>query len=179
MTAHDKSIQYLSQQFWDFSLEFYSFGDVQRLVLTLQDEFDLNVNLLLLCGFLSDLDCALSENNIEQLIQGINASEAQIKTLREKRRATKSVSQVQYHALKQQELEMEQHQQRKITELVHSFNIIPSKEKRGSACHLTNLRTYINAKRAYSKGNNDEIEPFILDLNTQFQAFTQAKHNAK
>ncbi len=42
-----------SHNFWDFSLNFYSFEDVANSCLELQQEFDLDVNLLLFCLWFS------------------------------------------------------------------------------------------------------------------------------
>ena len=73
--------------FWDFSIDFYQRPNVEKSCLTLQDEFSLNVNLILFCYWLAiEKKQVLSDDNWAELLHASLLWEEIIKSLRESRR---------------------------------------------------------------------------------------------
>lgn len=98
-----------ASEFWAFSLNVYP--DWQKTLLQLQDDYDLNINLLLLCIYLEQQNQGLSDQQMTSLIQLCEQTNPLLISLREVRRAAKGVSQQAYSQLKQAELELEKQQQ--------------------------------------------------------------------
>lgn len=84
----------MSQSFWDFSLAVYGGGGVEAECLALQDQFGVDVNLILLCAFagaahgatLTADDIASARKTVERWQQDI------VRPLRAARRAMKPVA---------------------------------------------------------------------------------------
>jgi uncharacterized protein (TIGR02444 family) len=76
---------------WTFSLAVYRHEPVQRECLTLQDQYGLDVNLVLFCAFVGAIHGAiLSEQTIEEAMDAVSAwHRPVVSTLREARRALK------------------------------------------------------------------------------------------
>ena len=73
--------------FWDFSINFYQRPNVEESCLTLQDEFSLNVNLILFCYWLSiEKQQVLSRDQWSVLLNASLPWEEIIKPLRQSRR---------------------------------------------------------------------------------------------
>ncbi len=96
----------LNNPFWQYSLEVYAKPEVAELCLSLQDEFGLDVNVLLFCGYLGSLGkvfpCEVMSNN-----QTFKAITALIENNRELRRSLKAVDLVLYEQAKSLELQLE------------------------------------------------------------------------
>lgn len=58
---------------WDFSLALYSAPDVESICLRLQDDFQVNVNILLWCCWLEVHGIRLTAMRLEQACQGIDS----------------------------------------------------------------------------------------------------------
>lgn len=75
---------------WDFSLALYGSPNVERICLTLQDEFKAKVNLLLWCCWLEARGIRLTPLRLEQALQRTASwEESVIKPLRQLRQAIK------------------------------------------------------------------------------------------
>lgn len=112
-----------SDSFWQFSLEFYSLEPIKQACLTLQDNFDFNVNLILLCCWLDGLCVKLSTEQLHQLKGAIKNSDAELKQHRKLRTASKNQPH-RYAALLQQELELEQAQQSILVSTLNSMKVV-------------------------------------------------------
>mgnify|MGYP001826267571 CR=1 FL=1 len=100
--------------FWDYSLATYEHRGVAELCLQLQDEWGMDVNLVLYAAWLATLQQSLSAAHLDQL-SGIVAPwrDGVLRPLREARRAAAGVPDMThfYDQLKSVELRAEQHQQ--------------------------------------------------------------------
>lgn len=130
------------QQFWDFSLCLYSKSGVMENCLCLQDEYQLNVNMVLFCCFAHHLALPLNRAFITALHQAVELTEAHIVAHRQRRKQYKqqaAINQVtmfdpeQYQLLKQQELALEKQQQRDLIAAAHGYRTqTPLDTKHGS-----------------------------------------------
>ncbi len=83
----------MSSPFWDFSLAVYGADGVQDECLTLQDQFGLDVNLVLLCAFVGAVSgIALTADDIASARQEVDAWHKDVvSTLRGARRTLKPI----------------------------------------------------------------------------------------
>jgi len=83
-------MQFPDSDFWDFSIEFYKNSDIEKTCLNLQDNYSLNVNLILFCFWLCIKHKAKLENEQwQQLIATSLPWEEIITSLRKSRRILK------------------------------------------------------------------------------------------
>jgi uncharacterized protein (TIGR02444 family) len=83
----------MSQSFWNFSLAVYSASTVQDECLHLQDQFGLDVNLVLFCAFFGAVHCiALTSDDISTARQEVQEwHEEIVRPLRAARRSLKTI----------------------------------------------------------------------------------------
>lgn len=98
-----------AQALWAFSEQRYK--EHMHSFLRLQDEFGLNVNLLLLCLYLDERGYALCQQALASLCLALDDTETLLKPLRALRRKTKTLDSQAYACLKQAELALEARQQ--------------------------------------------------------------------
>lgn len=110
-------------EFWKFSFEVYARPGVQNYCLTLQDDWQLNVNILLLCCYIEEKGLACSIEQLEELTEYINETDQALIAHRKKRRAAKNEDSPLYQQLLKVELEMEKQQQARLIEKVNSFEL--------------------------------------------------------
>ena len=83
-------MQFPDSGFWNFSISFYPLPDIEQSCLQLQDNFELNVNLVLFCHWLAiEKQQPLDSNQWQQLIVTTQPWEEILKPLRESRRMIK------------------------------------------------------------------------------------------
>ena len=100
--------------FWAFSVNWYERDGVMQQCLALQDQHAQNVNLLLLLAYFVQHQCGVSRHDWQTLSQAVQATDALLKAhrlLRREAKATEGSASPLYHALKAQELTLEQQQQ--------------------------------------------------------------------
>lgn len=110
-----------AEQFWHYSLRVYEQGGVKQHCLSLQNEFGLNVNMLLLCGFLTQHKIFVSAGILQALSQHIETIDQELKELRSNRIASKSLEQDLYRNLLKQELILEKSQQATLISVLNSL----------------------------------------------------------
>lgn len=113
--------------FWQHSLQIYAQPGVARACLALQDDYQVNVNLLLFYHWCFTVKQPVSQALCNALDEAIAATDPVIQNHRIKRRAAKGSSD--YEAFKEQELELEAAQQ---AELVTTYNKIMGSKIKGS-----------------------------------------------
>lgn len=123
-----------SDSFWQFSVEFYSLEPIKQACLTLQDNFDFNVNLILLCCWLDGLCVKLSAGQLHQLKGVVKNSDKELKQHRKLRTGSKNQAD-RYAALLQQELELERVQQSVLVSTLNSMEVV----------HVSNYKQKTNA----------------------------------
>lgn len=115
--------------FWEFSLAYYSQADHQRILLCLQDEFDLNVNLILALLYFESINLPISLEQYHALRVAIEPVNKTTKHIRSQRRAIKIKEQgcdkddQRYQSLLAKELESEKNEQATI---IKHYQIIQS-----------------------------------------------------
>lgn len=85
-------MQFPDSEFWDFSIEYYSICEVEKNCLKLQDQFDLNVNLILFCYWLATKNHILNKEQWQQVLLASQPWEEVIKPLRLSRKMMKDSS---------------------------------------------------------------------------------------
>ncbi|WP_435274880.1 TIGR02444 family protein [Psychrobium sp. nBUS_13] len=105
-----------SEALWQYSLGAYD--QVKDLVLKLQDDYGLNVNLLLLSGYAQTLGCAIDEFDMHSLVTQTKQWQTAItKPYRELRRELKdTITSQQYQAMLTVELALEREEQWRLTQ---------------------------------------------------------------
>lgn len=110
MESLDK-VQLDSALLWQYSLNQYP--KIKEVVLSLQDEYGLNVNLLLLAGYTQTLGCAIDEFDMQRLVGQTTQWQQQLtQPFRQLRRDLKStITPAQYQTMLTMELALEQEEQ--------------------------------------------------------------------
>ena len=154
-----------SLEFWQFSLSFYSVKDVQTLLLNLQDNYGLNVNVLLFCMYCDTKDIELNELVLTNVLSATKEKDAELIRFRTKRKQAKgakangSEPNIRYQRYLAQELEMEKAQQEQIvgTYLKESEMVFA---KHFSAKNLS-------TKNLSTKNKNEQTRCFATSSNMQ------------
>ena len=104
----------MDNEFWRHSLRIYKQEGVEGLCLTLQDEFGLDVNVVLFCHWLGVSGLALSSEQLEDLFEQVDDWRQQVieplRILRRNMQTTTGIESVRGQ-IKLAELAAEQHQQ--------------------------------------------------------------------
>lgn len=112
-------------QFWDYSVARYGQKEVAPLCLDLQDNYGVNVNLLLFMCWCIEHQTVVNFFQFQTLKNGIADSEAQLHQHRSERRQAKTnCDDDTYNALKAQELLLERAQQKIIVEQAKQLELI-------------------------------------------------------
>ncbi|RDV24860.1 TIGR02444 family protein [Alteromonas aestuariivivens] len=109
-----------AETFWQFSLDWYAQPGFEALALSLQDEYGVNINMLLLLCWCMKRRVMLTLPQWQTLAQAISKHEAELKEHRQVRREAKGSSR--YQSLKDEELQLESAQQQCLVEV---FNALP------------------------------------------------------
>lgn len=125
-----------ADELWQYSLEHYP--AVDGLLIELQDKYQLNINLFLLCGYAQQQGCAIDELQLENLTAQCQRWQQQlIAPFRTLRRSLKArLSQQEYQAMLTMELALERHQQH---QLVASLPELPTNNPEAQANILSCL----------------------------------------
>lgn len=109
------------ESFWQFSLDWYARENIAAVCLRLQDDYKVNVNLLLLLCWCLQHRVLVTLPQWQQLASAIAGSEDALKRHRETRRAARGTEH--YESLKQQELVLEAAQQREMVERLNQLTL--------------------------------------------------------
>jgi uncharacterized protein (TIGR02444 family) len=105
---------------WEFALSQYQRPAVARACLSLQDDFNCNINLVLFCLYAETLSYSLTVKELLLIEKTITDSEQQLKRHRSRRRKAKTATPDCYQALLEQELVLEQKQHQLIIDGANS-----------------------------------------------------------
>lgn len=111
-----------AERFWQFSLQVYQHEGVKQACLTLQDRYQLNVNLLLLCQFLQQQQVYLDRTLVNQLNEAIAPSQQVLARMRQHRITLKHGPRLEYQRALQGELNIEKQQQRVLIDRINSLS---------------------------------------------------------
>lgn len=126
--------------FWQYSVATYQSLQVKELCLQCQEQFDLNVNVILLCGWLHSFGKTLKPNQWEQLLVEITDSQMTLKALRRSRKSCVKGSDA-YKAHLRDELEQEAQQQKQLLDGLARFCL--------ETGHMHPLITYFEFAQVY------------------------------
>jgi len=110
-----------AEAFWQYSLQTYAQEDVKKQCLLLQTDNNANVNMILLCGFLTENDYFVSAEILASLNQRIENIDQQLRALRIKRNSCKTQQLELYRTLLAEELVLEKHQQATMIAALNEF----------------------------------------------------------
>lgn len=175
-----------AENFWDYSVQLYSQSGVMEACLNLQDEFQLNVNLLLFCCYLDSLKHPLLADEIEYLLDSCKQMEAKIETKRAQRRIAKSKDKTFYQALKEEELLLERQQQSDIIQCMQQLLTTKRQKsekesdiKRSFAKETeSNLYVYLQ-KINYATEQNNQLNKLVNQLDSAKQLLIDQNNDAK
>lgn len=110
MDMTDK-VRVSSDELWQYSLDVYD--AIKDIAITLQDNYGLNINVLLLSGYTQTLGCAIDEYDMHKLVaQTKNWQEDITNPYRELRRELKAtITHEQYQSMLKVELALEREEQ--------------------------------------------------------------------
>ena len=126
-------------EFWTYSLNLYAQRGVKPCCLQLQDEFKLNVNILLLCCYLNRLHILLPLKGFTALNKAIKDSDSQLRAMRKKRRKSKGTPA--YRDLLQWEIQLENQQQQEIVAILNSQQLQNIQQRQSD-----NLQAYVHSR---------------------------------
>ena len=101
----------LDNPFWQFSVACYAAPDMAKHCLAWQEQYQLDVNMLLFCGYLHYQQLACDADFLRSCLTELKPIQTQIRELRQQRQALKNQNEVAYQAAKMHELAQEQRMQ--------------------------------------------------------------------
>ncbi|EKO3904060.1 TIGR02444 family protein [Vibrio fluvialis] len=126
------------ERLWQFSLQYYSVREVKEACLSLQNNFNGNVNLLLLLKYLDEQQVTPQEHDWQQVVDCLSRSETLIHSYRDMRRKMKAhLPDTLYREALQFELQLEKQQQ---SDLVDCINRLTLENSYGEALTLRYCR---------------------------------------
>lgn len=132
--------------FWDWSVAIYRQGDVEKTTIQLQDDFDLNVNVVLWCCWCAHHYEEIPEFALRKAIEETsNWTNKVTGPIRSARRASKEQSAIEndlYNTLKNAELMAEQVEQTSLA-LIAENQLKPAQRDIPLSCARRNLSRYI------------------------------------
>ena len=128
------------EAFWSFSCSHYEKQGVKGACLKLQNEYDFNVNVILMCCFLQKQNLSLSEAQLRECLKATNESDQHLKSLRINRMALKAFNEQAYGHMLKAELELERQQQQELIKVLNQQLLQPLESGR-------NLETYLRCLR--------------------------------
>jgi len=148
---------------WSFALSLYKEPTVASACLTLQDDFNCNVNLVLFCHYADSLGYLFGTNDFLAIERAIAASEEQLKRHRTSRRLAKTQSPEQYQAMLSQELTLEHAQHQLIIDTANTLceNAEQTSSTGQSRLTPTSLQHYLNEHEL----NDQQIKKYCDIIN--------------
>lgn len=113
---------------WQYSLETYAKPNVSEMCLSLQNQCDINVNLLLLTSYLDTLGLFLDDSQWARLDQHILKINNSLKVLRQARTLIKELNSEVYDKLLLAELDLEKQTQQQLVDEVNVSGLAPREE---------------------------------------------------
>lgn len=127
------------EHFWTYSCSSYDREEVKASCLTLQDRYQCNVNVLLLCSYLQTQGLALSLAVIEQCLTAIKDTDNQLYQLRQIRREVKGNNEQAYDYLLRAELAIERQQQQLLIDTANRQQLDAAKNQQNVLSYAQHL----------------------------------------
>ena len=118
-----QSRMYQPEAFWRYSIDTYSQPGMKDLCLACQDQLGLNVNVVLLCGWVNIFGKTLTHKQMQSLLQSIETSEIGLNKQRQVRNNHERGSDAYKDCLKQ-ELALEGEQQKILLQELAKYDLV-------------------------------------------------------
>ena len=115
--------------FWQYSVDIYARTGVAETLITLQDNFGVNVNLCLLCSYIQRSGNVLQQTQLEELEQALVRTDKTLQPLRAERRDAKHPNPDCYKQLLAEELEWERQQQQDLIDALNRMSLDDGKQQ--------------------------------------------------
>lgn len=127
-----------TEDFWRYSLQRYQSSKLQDQLLSLQNDFDGEVNIALLCLWLDSKNLEIEKKSFTCLETSVVDRASKIKSLRLTRSVLKSeISSEQYQQILNIELDLEKKQQQDLVSAINGFMLTETE-------HSDNFSFYLN-----------------------------------
>ena len=159
-----------NSEFWNYSKQLWSLPEVDTLCLELQNQYDINVNILLFCYWVGSQNLSLSEDDIQTLIDTAQPWQTIITPLRDSRKLMQQhliaipanmVNQT-VSNISEMEINAEHMTQISLEKALKPERLATYKNKNEVECSFNNIKLYLNALESNTHSN--EIIPTIISL---------------
>tara|TARA_B100001094_G_scaffold327491_1_gene385823 strand:- start:1636 stop:2073 length:438 start_codon:yes stop_codon:yes gene_type:complete len=134
------SIDISAEAFWRYSLQRYQSAQLQEQLLHLQDDFQGQVNLALMCLWLDDMQLKIETTLFDELEHALASTSENLVPLRAARRLLKKqLNAEQYQQLLNIELEIEKQQQQSLVACLDGDKLISMKQPKNFEFYLERL----------------------------------------
>ncbi|GAA6151161.1 TIGR02444 family protein [Pseudoteredinibacter isoporae] len=161
MTEHNENL------FWLFSLDFYGEEEVAETLLTMQDEYGCQVNMILWCLWLGQQSHCLGEQEMKLALEPIVAHQVRyLLPMRDLRRQLKCHPEVElYQQAKALELAMERWEQDRLYALSHELGVGRSDDgRRAAEANVHLYMTCLHQDGATRTGSEAKLDALIKRL---------------
>jgi len=161
-----------TSELWNYSTQIWTLPEVEAICLDLQDNYDINVNMLLYCCWIGDKNLSLNDDDLQALLDTIQPWQTIIKPLRDSRKMMKQqlialpanmIDQT-VSNISEMELNAEHMTQLALEKALRPEKITPCDGLSGIECSLNNIKTYISSLD--NTTSTSEIMPQISQLLT-------------
>ena len=129
-----------TEDFWRYSLQRYQSSKLQDQLLSLQNDFDGEVNLALLCLWLDSKNLEIEKKSFTSLETSVVERASKIKSLRLTRNILKSeISSEQYQQILNIELDLEKKQQQDLVSAINNFMLTETENSDNFSFYLNRL----------------------------------------
>ena len=161
-----------NSELWNYSTQLWTLPSVETICLDLQNNFEVNINILLYCCWVGDKKLCLNEDDVQSLLDSIHPWQTIIKPLRDSRKMMQQhliampanmVDQT-VSNMSEMELNAEHMSQLAIEKALKPEKITHTPDQSNIECCLSNIKTYLNSLDGVT--STDEIMPQISQLLT-------------
>lgn len=163
-------MDYPNSEFWNFSTQTWMLPDIEKVCLDLQNEFDVNVNILLYCCWIGNKKLSINDDDLQMLLDTTQPWQTIIKPLRDSRKMMKQsllampsemVDQT-LNNINEMVLNTEHMEQLALEKTLNLANVSPCSSQSSIECSLTNLVTYLSSIEKISSTEN--LMPQLSEL---------------
>lgn len=140
-------------EFWNYSSQIWTLPDVEAVCLDLQNDYNLNVNILLFCCWVGDRNFKLNDDDLQTLLDVIQPWQTIIEPLRDSRKMMQQNLIAMPSSLRNQtitnisemEINAEHMAQMALEKALKYSKMSPCKSLNNIECSLSNIKLYIDA----------------------------------
>lgn len=161
-----------NSELWNYSTQIWTLPEVELICLEMQNDYDININILLYCSWVGDKKLLLNDDDMQTLLDTVQPWQIIIKPLRDSRKMMQQqliampanmVDQTVAN-ISEMELNAEHMTQLAMEKALKLESISPASDQDNIECSLNNIKTYLNALEEVSSIN--DVIPQISKLLT-------------